>query len=210
MHRKIESWSDERIREWSGEHVAYEIQMFIWSRRIRVEGSATDGVTGTLHNALVEAAAVHGRVLASFLYKHPQKADDVVAGDFFGAPREWLKIRGEVPSSIATILERANKEVAHLTISRRSGNAPEKAWSAADYDVLDAGLEKFAAKAMPERLHEDVPTLLRLSRSWQRAVNIPAMSEQRAAIPGPGTVLVDTLGPSRSNAISDSFWIRRP
>jgi len=94
-------------------------------------------------NMALETFLVHWRGLIEFFYsdckrKIKGKTDDARAWDFI--EKSLLeKIRSPEPSWLEKAKERTNKEIAHLTYSRYSGNPPTKDWC---YKEMKAHLKK--------------------------------------------------------------------
>ncbi len=125
----------EELRK-SSNHLHYELQMF--QGLVRGMGSGIAGERNVISNSLVEAFAIHVRVLIHFFYSSPIK-DDVVAEDFI---ENW-----EIPN-MTEILEvakdRADKEVAHLTFARLKVTPDQKGWNFLEIsNDLQAVINKF-------------------------------------------------------------------
>src|SRR2546425_8770631 len=79
-------------------------------------------------NALVEAFALHLRVLLAFLYSDRQRSDDVCADEFVLDDEAWRRALPAKPESLKTAQQRTGGEIAHLTSRRITGTPPEKGW----------------------------------------------------------------------------------
>ena len=107
----------------AGEHLFYEIQMFL-AARVFSPGSPFE------KNAKVEVSALHLRNLIKFLYPSDNpKDDDVIAADYLSG---WNDRRPEITTSLKMARVRANKEMGHLRSKRIEGGPPKKAW---DFDT---------------------------------------------------------------------------
>ena len=136
-------FTDSYLFAYSDEHVFYEIDHFFWladlldrsssiinprinpsspfgTPSLAVAGAAED--LRRLNNILIEGFVIHLRNVIDFLYTKPQPTD-VCAEDFFPAG-DWDKIRPPLSSTLEAARIRANKEIAHLTIDRMTGNPP--------------------------------------------------------------------------------------
>jgi len=114
---------EEKLRK-SIDHLKYELEML---KETSSELSTPSDLSREVGNALVESFVIHARGLIMFLYYSPNKEDDVMASDYFGAG-EWAGIRDSIPQILETTLERANKEVAHITTFRIGRKLVEKEW----------------------------------------------------------------------------------
>lgn len=124
------------------EHLAYEAWMFVTARdRLFVQSQVTDGFE---RNLLIESCVLHFRNLVDFFFPplSPQP-DDVTAADYvpgWGNPI--------VPDILKDARGRANKELAHLTLKRKTGAPPDKSWNfAAIGSALGPVIEDFLRRA---------------------------------------------------------------
>jgi hypothetical protein len=159
MPRTVEAWSDGEFLQCSGEHLAYEIQMFLVARNMFVPPRRTlaDAV---VHNAIAEMRGLHARCLVDFLYNDAPRDTDVVAADFFPRSGDWRLIRGACSTTLTALKQRADREIAHLTTFRKSGTPPEKDWAEAELAELDPILRTFVENAPRSRLDPEVGRLL--------------------------------------------------
>jgi hypothetical protein len=109
----------------TSEHLFYEIQMF---RATAVALSSGLFPPGHVNFALLESFLVHGRNLLHFLFPERPQASDVLAEDYYDDPLAWVRARGELPKSLATVRMRANKQLAHLTYDRLLVKAEAWEW----------------------------------------------------------------------------------
>lgn len=116
------------LREYSREHVAYEVDMFfgaIRSKRANIRASAIHDVASCIANAVTEAFALHVRNLIEFLYPdawgRPSRATDVLAHYFISSFDAWTKARPPLSPTLERAKIRADKEMAHLTTQRAPG-----------------------------------------------------------------------------------------
>ncbi len=91
-------------------------------------GSGIAGV-GVINNALLEAFAIHVRVLIHFFYSDNPQKDDVVAEHFFEDSDDWKKQIPPKTEILNAAKKRADKEVAHLTYSRLKVTPEKKPWN---------------------------------------------------------------------------------
>ncbi len=145
--------------EYSGEHLAYEVQML----RGTAELLRGPELLRIVNNAVVESFGLHLRNLVKFLYDDRPEVDDVVAGDFFDDPEEWKQMRPELPEPLREARTRANKELAHLTTRRKGLGDPGKGWAPDLAGPVFDAFRVFGKFASPTRLHSN-GALRRLSR----------------------------------------------
>jgi hypothetical protein len=141
--------TDQEFLDYSREHLLYELQMF------RLVARALPTTPDNFERyALIESCAIHTRNLIDFFYNKSPMADDVIAADFFGNATTW---KVTIPSSLDQARVRANKEVSHLTLQRKSGAHPDKAWPLdVYYKAVQAVAVTFVNSASPKKLHADV------------------------------------------------------
>jgi len=129
----------------------YELWMFQKTAEALATGICGEGV---LHNALLESFVIHARNLLDFLY--PKKnlwPDDVIAGDFFDDPKSWISERPSKSEKIASLHNRAGKEVAHLTYARLDVTPETKPWQFVEIaNEVVSVFDKFLAIVPLDRL----------------------------------------------------------
>ena len=159
-------FTDEYLLTYSGEHIAYEVDMFFFTVEVRRRPSfssilSTSEDPGRVNNAFIESFVVHFRNVIDFLYIDNPRPTDIVASDFFD-PATWESIRPLMTSALDSARRRANKELGHLTTDRIPGAHPEKIW---DFDglanELRPVLRSFATNAKAARLSHLVATAIR-------------------------------------------------
>jgi hypothetical protein len=167
----------EALRAYSGEHLLYELQMFVEAvafPSLQIARSDEDRcftTTGPLlmlstfkepswfvRMAAIEALILHFRNLLAFLFPDGAalKPHDVAAHHFIGGSdplQAWVAARGPMSESLRHAKTRADKELAHLTTKRIGGYAPAKQWPAAGLATeLAALFGIFVRHADAERL----------------------------------------------------------
>ncbi len=122
---------DDGLRTLAQEHVAYELEMLVWTAMTLYRDSAAGpgpalGLAQDARNAVLESLLVHARILDDFLLNRTgQNGDDVRAKHFApwdesaALPAEMINKKRRfwtfMPSDSR---EQANKRVAHLTQKR--------------------------------------------------------------------------------------------
>jgi len=155
--------------EYSGEHIAYEIGMFLCARKLyffcKQYGFAVrepcpmhpQQQAWVLEMGLLETILHHGRVLVNFLYDDTRKnKDDVIASDFFDSPDDWQTVRRPITPGLEDFRKRVNKEAAHMTTARIAGVPPEKSYDDFEFQKLIDVIRVFVESASPSRLHPNV------------------------------------------------------
>ncbi len=85
-------------------------------------------------NVYIESFVLHSRTLIEFLTNEKKKKkDDILAIDYNTITGSWKIALDENDKLIKDIKERADKELAHLTLKRKSGQSDEKLW---DYEII--------------------------------------------------------------------------
>ncbi len=153
--------SDEKLYEYSGEHLAYEVEMLFstgWKLLVDAQTEQRTDAEHIAFMALLESFVIHLRGLGEFAFTDKRKyPDDVLAADFFDPPTQWAATRPACSPLLRESLKRADKEIAHLTTKRISGRPPEKVWPIGDLlpqmaDILTA----FVERASKQSLHPNV------------------------------------------------------
>jgi hypothetical protein len=123
---------DQYLLEYADEHVCYEVEHFFWLVNVFnrptliCAASTSDAIR--VRNLLIEGFGLHFRNVVDFLYpRSGVRPDDIVAADFLPAG-SWEAIKPQLSTSLLDARNRADKEMAHLTTARKSGNPPEKNW----------------------------------------------------------------------------------
>jgi hypothetical protein len=117
--RPINSFSEEELREYAGEHVLYEITHFVRATQ------AIEAARAKLFpmNFAVEVFALHVRNLLDFFAPRNARSTDACARHFY---KEWTAPRLDVYLQGAR--QMADKHVAHLTTDRTS-DVDLKTWA---------------------------------------------------------------------------------
>ena len=145
--------TDEKLLEYSGEHLLHELTM-LWD----LAQALPRRKASTETSARVESFGIHLRNLIQFFYGEGN-GDDVTAQDFMDAATAWK--RPSEPILLTKARKRANKEVSHLTQARKSGNPTEKEWDTIGLaKEIEAIAKDFAAKASDKKLHSKVREFL--------------------------------------------------
>lgn len=161
----VRPFTDEYLFSYSAEHVAYEIDMFLWLVDVLSNSSTGLGASSSedvarLRNIIVESCVMHLRNLIDFLYLNKPQRSDVIAADFF-RQTEWNNLRPKISAVLETARIRANKEMAHLTTDRIAGTSAEKAWNFIDLAAeIKSLMQLFAENALATRISPIIFALL--------------------------------------------------
>jgi hypothetical protein len=145
---KTAKLSDAELVAYSGEHLLYEWQLFLFTRK-----ELSEEIKVAMRRVLIESFVMHLRNLIDFFYTTGQD-DDVVAADFCPGWNE------RISDKLREAKARANKELNHLTLKRKDGTDPSKAW---DIDGLFREVhvvaKAFVSKTSPAKLHSKCGTV---------------------------------------------------
>jgi hypothetical protein len=146
--------------------------------------AAGDGLT----NALVESFVIHVRGLIEFLYSDTRKRkDDGIAADLVRDAAAWTAVRGKLPDDLAEVKKRADKEIAHITFSRKRLSQQAQDWGIGDvYVSITRVLAQFVPLVPEDRV---IPQWH--ARMWKR---IPGFVRGRENFYRPPIISVPTMG----------------
>src|SRR5579864_3336346 len=160
------SLTNPELVDYSGEHLLYEIQMFIWVSR-----TVPPMPTGPEKSVYLESFLIHLRNLIDFFYPQSPRPTDVIATDFYDDPAKW---NATISSSLELARTRANKEVSHLTLGRKAGMHPDKHWAVLDlYQEMRTVAQAFAAGASTDTLSAKVVEWINLYFGVIAAIVVP-------------------------------------
>jgi hypothetical protein len=152
--------SDSELKAFSGEHLRYELQLLLFTGQ-----QLGRGPIPVMRSVLIESFVIHLRNLIDFFYTPRSKEDDVIAEDFCPGWNE------SISNTLKGAKERANKELSHITLGRKSGLDPSKPWDVgALYQEVHEVATRFAVKASPAKLSAEVPKWLAMFRANTIAV----------------------------------------
>jgi hypothetical protein len=140
------SLSDDELREYAEQHLKYEVDMLIYSACILstiTEHRQRSLLSWTINNGLLDSFAIHARSLVDFLYSRSIMKDqstDIIIEDYIDS-EVVNKNRLPIPIRLEEVLNKANKQVAHLTLQRIDyERADKKKWNFVDIagDILQS------------------------------------------------------------------------
>jgi hypothetical protein len=119
-----------------------------------------------LENVLTQSFAIHVRNLKEFLWRprtKSTKGTDVLAVDLIAAEAVWPPPK---PARLDDLVNRASREVAHLTTYRLSGLHPDKAWNPREcLEALLPALEAFVKAGDSRKQSVRVPAAVKRLRT---------------------------------------------
>jgi hypothetical protein len=149
--------SDSELAAYSGEHLLYELQ-YLWFTRKEL-GWLTE--PQPMSSVLIESFGIHLRNLIDFFCTPAGKErdDDVIASDFCVGWNEPLS------STLKDARERANKELSHLTLGRKSGLDPSKPWDVDGlYKEIMTIASRFTSQASQTKLSPEIAKCVQLAK----------------------------------------------
>jgi hypothetical protein len=153
-HRTLElELTDAELKEFSGEHLRYEMQMLFIYRNILAGARRHATMEDTQRfAACLEAWAIHLRLLIDFLYDHRGQGTDAIASDFIedATIQKWKKARPKKTADLQRAADRAGTQVAHLSYGRKVLD-PWDNFQELTEDISDR-LRVFVDHAAPTRL----------------------------------------------------------
>ena len=114
VNNRSEKISPNRLREFSGEHLYYELNMFFGVVKRLGEGVNDQYV----FSALLESFVIHTSLIIDFFYKPPKKIDDASVMHFIKDVRKWKKVRPSYDKYFRKFHRRRSREVVHLSYKR--------------------------------------------------------------------------------------------
>jgi len=155
MPREIPS--DEELKEFAEQHLAYEVNMMIGAAK----GLSQPNNSQFVINALLESFTIHLRALIDFIWE-PSNVwkDDAIACDFFSSTEQWEKVRPDFPAALEPARSRTGKEVAHLTYARMEVTPETKGWNIGEMtEAMIRALKVFADNADEKRIGKALENL---------------------------------------------------
>ena len=155
MPREIQS--DEELKEFAEQHLAYEVNMMIGAAK----GLSQPNNSQFVINALLESFTIHLRALIDFIWE-PLNIweDDAIACDFFNSTEQWKKVRPDFPAALEPARSRTGKEVAHLTYARMEVTPETKGWNIGEMtEAMVRALKVFADNADKKRIGKALENL---------------------------------------------------
>lgn len=157
------------LLNYSNEHVAYEVDMFfksILSKNVHLQGLSQDMIY-FFKMARIETFVLHFRNIVAFIYPdlYQSRQGDLLAHHFLSGTMPWdtwVKARPAITLNLRNGKDRADKEMAHLTIRRIAGIPPHKAWDfiAIGNDIrtcLNVFIEVAAPNLLGPKVKEAIP-----------------------------------------------------
>lgn len=118
--------SDETLLRFSGEHLAYEMEMFFATAAELLRPLNVN--SDLIKNALLEAFTIHARSILFFFYPENPRKDDALAEHFLTSKKAWNVIRPQLSPELKRLQKRVGKEIAHLSYTRLEIHPKNKGW----------------------------------------------------------------------------------
>lgn len=122
--------SENERKKFLNEHFCYEVIMLLNAIGEYAKACKSEGKKKQVYvNLAIEDILVHGRLLREFFYSEDRKKDDDAHPiDFVRDFSRWEAERPKETKNIMKMVERANKEIMHLTYKRHYGTPEKKKW----------------------------------------------------------------------------------
>jgi hypothetical protein len=159
--KRAENISNEDLIEFSQEHLFYEIWMLYHVIDMLANEtyklSKEDEENQIIFNALLESMIVHARIVLDFLYCKRLKPDDAIASDYFLSSSSWEPFLPKKSKALRAVLDRSNKEMAHLSYLRPGVSSDKRPWNIIEIkkDIKNI-VNLFLDKADANLLHSDI------------------------------------------------------
>jgi hypothetical protein len=165
------SLADEELLEYADRHIAYEIQMLVWTAGIlgtvaRAQGQGT--LAWACNCAMLESFSIHARNLIDFLYSHTHKKDrksDIIAEDYIDGQTLSQHLPPRTPR-LERACDKANKQTAHLTWERIQYEQSGKQWEFIEIGKEIMNVFRSIAPVFPET---------RISDSFRQLISQPGL-----------------------------------
>ncbi len=152
--------TDEQLRQFSGEHLYYEIYMLYGV--VDLLKTKPKFETDIIIDALIESFVIHTQIILDFFYIPQMKADDAKAIHFVKDIGLWKKNIPSYDRYFRKFNRRRSREVVHLTYSRLDVAAENKPWNIQKTTGhIKRVVNAFLDHAHPDRLH---PRMFELRR----------------------------------------------
>lgn len=140
----------EKLLEFSGEHLYYEIWMLYGVTDRLLKGVQDE----YLYNALLESFVIHASIIIDFFYR-PQVYDgDSRAIHYIVDRKKWRESLPSYDLYFKAFHRKRNKEVVHLSYTRLDVTPDQKRWAASKIiKQIRKIVDHFLAQANPRLLH---------------------------------------------------------
>lgn len=130
MKRKPELTDPAKLAAYCDEHLYYEVSMAMFTAELLSVPfrAPRKGLATVFRCAVIESFATHVRNLVDFFYpRRTVQKSDVIAADYYPAGVLPSDFPG-IPLSLERARNRADKELAHLTVERMFVAPTDKPW----------------------------------------------------------------------------------
>lgn len=140
----------EKLIEFSGEHLYYEIWMLYGVTDTLVKGVQDEYI----YNALLESLVIHASIIIDFFYRPQVYAGDSRAFHYIIDRKKWRESLPSYDLYFKTFHRKRNKEVVHLSYNRLDVTLDQKKWNARKIiKQIRKIVDLFLEQADPRLLH---------------------------------------------------------
>ncbi len=140
----------QRLIEFSGEHLYYEIDMLYGVTKLLQEGQKNSYV----FNAFLESFVVHASNILDFFYRPQIKSDDARAIHYMDDPKKWQEQLPPYEKHFEKFDHKRNKRVMHLSYKRLDIPSDQRKWESPKITKeIQKLVDLFLDKANPRYLH---------------------------------------------------------
>ena len=148
-----EKVSKEKLIEFSGEHLYYEIWMLYGVTDTLLTGVKDEYV----YNALLEAFVIHTSIIIDFFYRPQVYGGDARAVHFMSDVAKWKENLPSYERHFKKFHRKRNKEVVHLSYTRLDVKPEEKRWNIRKtIKPIRKVVDLFLDQADPQLLHPKI------------------------------------------------------
>jgi hypothetical protein len=149
----------QQLKEFSGEHLYYEIRMLYGVLDIfKDQEKIKDRF---IYNALIESFVIHTQIILDFFYVPQMKPDDAKAIHFVRDVTIWKEALPPYERYFRKFNRRRSREVVHLSYSRLEVKGEDKTWyPEKTTEHIKLIVDLFLEHADPDRLHAKMYELI--------------------------------------------------
>lgn len=151
-----EKVSKEKLIEFSGEHLYYEIWMLYGVTNSLLKGVEDEYV----YNALLESFVIHASIIIDFFYRPQVYSGDARAVHYIPDVASWKEALPSYDRYFKKFHRKRNREVVHLSYKRLDVKPEEKKWNIRKIiKPIRKIVDLFLEKADPKLLHPQMQEL---------------------------------------------------
>jgi hypothetical protein len=143
----------EKLIEFSGEHLYYEIWMLYGVTEKLLKGGQDEYV----FNALLESFVIHASIIIDFFYRPQVYGADARAIHYIADRKKWKESLPSYQRYFKKFHTKRNKEVVHLSFNRLEVRPEERPWNARQIiKQIRKIVDLFLDQADPRLLHPKI------------------------------------------------------